>query len=366
MNLTTPREPLLQQLQFVTTVAPTRSPRAILCDVLISVEGKTVELTATDGEIHVRRQYTHDDVSGSGTAAIPAQTLLQSVRLIGDEMLTIEQVDQTHEIRSDRTFYKINGDDPEMFPLIPMVEDSEAIEISLAAFSDLCQRTMFAAAKDLGRYAFNGVLVEIDPESVTLVATDGRRLALAEMAGPTGISERRSAVVPQKGLLQLQRMVADEDAMLRIELTRSLAVFRMPDAMVMAQLVEGEFPDFRAVVPKEEDVPVSVALRRGELAAAIDRAAIMTSSEAPTLRLSFSEGQLTIEAKQEGKGETRSDMAVTYDGTPFEIRFNPTYLGEYLKTTPEDEVSFRFKDRASAGMFTASTNSRYVVMPITS
>lgn len=366
MNLTTPREPFLQHLQFASSVCPTRSMRPILADVFISVDGNQVELTATDGDISVRRRYTHAGVSGDGSACLPAGTLLQAVRSISDPELTISQVDQTHELKSERAYFKLNGDDPDLYPSIATIEEERGVEVSLSAFVDLCSRTMFAAAKDMGRYAFNGVLLELDPQEITLVATDGRRLALARLSQETGVTERRSAVVPLKGLSHLQRLVGDEDQVLQIVLRQSMVVFRLPGAEVMAQLVEGEFPDFRAVVPKPADIPKSVSVGRDELANAIHRALITAGDEGPVVRLGLAEGQLTVTSRQEGLGESRSDVPVDYDGEELEIRFNPHFLGEYLKTVGEESVSFRFRDRSSAGMLSANDQSLYVVMPITS
>ena len=172
MNLSTPREPFLQHLQLTTSVCPARSMRPLLTDVLISVDGSCVELTATDGDVSIRRRFTHEGVSGEGVAALPAGTLLQAVRSIGDAEITIVQSDQTHELKSERAYFKLNGDDPDLFPSIPTFEDDVGVELPLGVFVGLCARTMFAASKDMGRYAFNGVLLELDPEGISPGALD--------------------------------------------------------------------------------------------------------------------------------------------------------------------------------------------------
>jgi len=341
--------------------------RPLLTDVLISVDGNRVEFTATDGDISIRRRFSDENVSGEGTAALPAATLLQAVRSIDDAEITIVQVDQTHELKSERAYFKLNGDDPDMFPSIPTVEDEAGVELPLGEFVALCSRTMFAASKDMGRYAFNGVLLELDPEGITLVATDGRRLALATLPMATGVAERRSAVVPLKGLQQLQRLGAEDDKTpLQIVLRQSLVAFRTPNAEVLAQLVEGEFPDFRAVMPEDSSLPGQVSVARDELASAVSRAMITAGAESPMVRLELSEGQLAVMSRQEGLGESRSDVPVDYDGDEVEIRFNPAFISEYLKTMQEDALTLRFKDRSSAGVFSSGAVSRYVVMPITS
>jgi DNA polymerase-3 subunit beta len=288
------------------------------------------------------------------------------VRSIQADEVEIRPQGEVHEIVGGKALFRLNGDDPELFPTIPVLERERGVDVPLERFASLCNRTMFAAAKEMGRYAFNGVLLEIDPGEITLVATDGRRLSLARMEHQTGVGERLSVVVPLKGLLQVQRADAPEDATLRIEVRDSMAAFVLPEAEIVAQLVEGEFPDFRAVLPKETDVPQAVDLDRQELARAIQRASITAGDEGPSVELSFGKDSLKVLSRHEGVGESRSDMEVEYQGDDVDIRFNPGFLGEYLKTMPESRVTFRFKDRASAGLFQTSDDSLYVVMPITS
>jgi DNA polymerase-3 subunit beta len=282
------------------------------------------------------------------------------------ETIRIEQSESVHQISGDRAQFKLNGDDPDLFPAIPVVEQGQGAEVPLAGFLELCHRTMFAAAKEMGRYAFNGVLLELDAKEVTLVATDGRRLALARMTVDTGFEERVSVVVPLKGLVQLQRAQAEEGAVLRIEVRESLVAFVLPSVEIQAQLVEGEFPDFRGVLPKDGDVPEAAVISREELSRAVQRATITAGDEGPTVELGFGDGMLTVVSRQEGVGESRSEVEVSYEGEGADIRFNPAFLGEYLKALSEESVTFRFRDRASAGRFEASDSSVYVVMPITS
>ena len=132
------------------------------------------------------------------------------------------------------------------------------------------------------------------------------------------------------------------------------------------QLVEGEFPDFRAVLPKQKDMPREVLLDREELVLAIHRAAVTAGDQARSVELSFEQGKLRVSSRQEGVGESRSELGVSYEGDAVGIRFNPEFLGEYLRALPDPSVTFRFKDRASAGLFSAGEASLYVVMPITS
>jgi DNA polymerase-3 subunit beta len=367
MNLDTPRDPFLHHLQLAASFCPTRSPRPILQDVLVEVSGREVVLLATDGEISLRTRYTADGVAGDGRAALPAATLVSAVRALASETIRIEEAGALHEISGGAALFKLHGDDPELFPAIPTVDGGRAVSVPLQAFVDLCNRTMFAAAKDMGRYAFNGILLELDPSEVTLVATDGRRLALASMKFETGIAERCSAIVPAKALHLLQRAAADhggED--LRLDLREGQVTLALQGTEIVTQLLEGEFPDFRAVLPKEKDVPRRVEIDRAELAEAISRAAVTAGEQGRAVELRFDKGTLRVSSRHEGVGESRSELGVNYDGDAVGIRFNPEFLGEYLRTLPEASVTFRFKDRASAGTFSARDEALYVVMPITS
>jgi DNA polymerase III subunit beta len=366
MKLDTPREPFLQHLQLAASFCPARSPRPIVQDVLLEVLDGEVIMAATDAEVSVRTRYRADGVTGSGRAALPALTLLSAVRALSSDALHVTDSGVLHEISGGKSLFKLHGDDPELFPSIPSVDVSRAVRVPVAAFVDLCNRTMFAAARDMGRYAFNGVLLEIDPNEITLVATDGRRLAMARMECATGVSERRSSIVPVKGLIQLQRAAADGGEELAIDLRENQVAFRLSGSEIVAQLVEGEFPDFRAVLPKDKDMPRQVELDREELARAIHRASLTAGDQGRAIELSFDKGLLCVTSRQEGLGEARSEMGVAYDGDAIGIRFNPEFLGEYLKALEEETVTFRFKDRISAGEFSSSGNARYVVMPITS
>ena len=368
MKLVTPRERFLHHLQLAAAVCPTRSPRPILQDVLLTAGKGFVELLATDGEVSVRTRLEDEAIQGDGSIALPATTLLSAVRSMTGDQVKIEPKGSLHEISSASAVFKLNGDEPEMFPSVPALETSKGVDVPLPAFLDLCQRTMFAAAREMGRYAFNGVLVEVDPEEITLVATDGRRLALARMKCATGIAERQSRILPLKGLTQLHKAGADldDEAVLRIGMLENQVSFALPGTEIIAQLIEGEFPDFRAVLPKDKDVPKIVRMDTSELASAIRRAAVTAGEGARSIELAFENGSLRVCSRQEGVGEAKSEMAIEYEGEPVGIRFNPEFIGEYLRSLPEPQVAFRFKDRASAGFFTSKDESLYVVMPITS
>jgi DNA polymerase-3 subunit beta len=367
MKLVIPRELLLQRLQIAASVCPTRSPRPILSDVLLAADGHHLEITASDGEaVSVRLHVSDDTIGGDGRAALPAATLLSAVRSMDAEVVVIEAKGAAHEIKGGKALFKLNGDDPDLFPAFPEVKVEHGVAIPYGDFVGLCQRTMFAAAREMGRYAFNGVLLELDPSEVTLVATDGRRLSLARLDVTTGIAKRKSVVVPIKGLGQLQRVDAEPDQTLRIDVRDNVVAFALPDTEIVTQVVEGEFPDFRAVLPGDKDVPKNVLIDREQLANAIQRAMITAGTEGPSVELSLAPGTLSVLSRHDGVGESRSEVDVEYEGDAVGIRFNPTFLGEYLKTVTEGQVDFRFRDRASAGLFRASERSIYVVMPITS
>jgi DNA polymerase-3 subunit beta len=367
MKLVTPREAFLQHLQFAASVCPTRSTRPILMDVLVSVDGDHVQITATDGDVSVRRRYTADGVSGEGEAALPASTLLSAVRSMDSNEITIEQDDGVHVLTGGRVRFRLNGDDPTLFPSIPTLEPERGLEIPVSSFLHLCHRTMFSAAKEMGRYAFNGVLLEVTPEALTLVATDGRRLALARLEGTvTTMPEKVSVVVPVKGLTQIMRAQVEDDAMLRVEIREAMVAFSLPSVEIQAQLVEGEFPDYRAVIPKDGDIPKTVSIPREELGHAIQRASITAGDEGPAVALGFGENLLTVESRHDGVGDSRSEIEIAYEGEAVDLRFNPGFLSEYLKTLAEPMVTFRFRDRLSAGLFEVTQNSLYVIMPITS
>ena len=367
MKLRAPRDPFLQQLQLAAAFCPTRSPRPIFQDVLVHADEGVVTLTATDGEVSIRTCCRTEGISGQGSAAFPAATLVSAVRALPTEVVEITEQKVFHEVSGGSALFNLRCDDADQFPSIQGLEQpGTTVEVPAGVFLDLCSRTMFAAAKDMGRYAFHGVLLELDPKEITLVATDGRRLSMARLELPTGLQSRRSSIVPVRGLAQLQRAVLNREGPLSITARDDQVRFSVEDTDIVVQIVEGEFPDFRAVLPKKQDTPREVELDRQEFASAIQRAAVTAGDEARAVELRFDKGTLAVLSRQEGVGEARSEMGIAYEGDAVGIRFNPEFLGEYLKTLPEGAVKFRFKDRASAGLFCSSDDALYVVMPITS
>ena len=373
MQLDTLREPFLKHLQLAASFTPSRSPRPVLLDVVLDVTEGRMTLIASDGEISVSTSYQGDHVSGSGRAALPAQTLLSAVRAMPSEEIRIRDNGALHEISGGPAVFKLHGDDPSLFPSVlpelPPATDG-GVTVDLMAFLDLVDRTAFAAARDMGRYAFNGVLVELDQHAIVLVATDGRRLSLARMGCDTGLSERRSAIVPVRALSQLAKTVGEaageEVPKLRIDLRDDQVTFVIGATRVVAQLVEGDFPDYRAVLPLEKDTPNRARIHRQDLADAIQRAAVTAGDTGRSVEFTLEPGNLRVTSRHEGVGESKSDLEVEYDGASCAIRFNPDFLAEYLRSVPEDAVDFRFKDRSSAGILSSSKDTLYVVMPITS
>ncbi len=368
MQLNTPREAFLQRLQLAASFAPNRSPRPIFQDVLLEVDDGGVRLLATDGEVSCRTRLNVEGLSGSGRVALPAATLLSAVRALPSAELSIRESGNLHEISGESTTFKLHGEDADLFPAIPGLDagGKASVRVPLAAFLDLCDRASFAAARDMGRYAFHGVLLELGPEEIVIVSTDGRRLARASMRCSTGLTETCSSIVPVRGLDQLRRAASDASGELTIDVRDNQIGFGLAETEVIVLLVEGEFPDYRAVLPKESDTPCRAAIGRSAFVEAISRAAVTAGEEARAVELQFSAGRLAVCSRQDGLGECRSEIGVEYDGEEVKIRFNPEFLGDYLKTVSEDQVDFAFKNRASAGVFRGSGDSIYVVMPITS
>lgn len=367
MKLATPRESFLQHLQLVAPLSPLRTPRPIQKDVLVEGEGQQVRLTATDGDVTMRTSYEVEGVSAEGRAALPAATLLSAVRSLTAEDLSIEEKGTWHQLVGGSSSFRLNGDDPSNYPLLPTVETDVSVVVPLRRFLDACGRTMFAAAREMGRYAFNGVMLEMEGQQIVLVATDGRRLALSRLQMDKPVQQRVSGILPLKGLTQLHRAAGDsQESSLRIDLHENQVAFRLDRTEIVAQLVEGEFPDYRAVLPKEEDAPKRVVIPRADFTDAIKRAAVTAGEEVRAVELTFDQGTLTVSSRHEGVGESRSEVPVEYTGDMVSLRFNPDFLGEYLKTVPDETVTFRFRDHTSAGYMITEDESIYVLMPITS
>ena len=363
MKVVCDREKLREGLAVVNNVIPSKSTKPVLENVCLVATDDALELVGTDLECSVRFRIEDVEVIEPGPAVVPARVTLDFVRDLSGEKVELSTADGNCTIASGEDTCELVTIDPDEFPVISRFGQSETISMQGGIFARLVARTAFAAAREPGRYAMHGVLVEIEDGSLRMVATDGRRLALASHPIETRAGGPKPAIVPTKGVQLFCRVITDPLEQVELSFGENQVGLKTKNAEIFARLIDGEFPRYAAVIPKESNnlVEADAALLMKKLRLVAN----VTGSEARAVRLKLKKGELELFGQSVGRGEARARMDVEFPGEAAEIAFNPDYVVEGLKNCESNLVRLQFNEKTSPGKFTLGENYLYIVMPIT-
>jgi DNA polymerase-3 subunit beta len=363
------RDGLLAAFGMVSGVAPARSPKPILQNVKLVTdpeEGST--LMATDLEVGIRYKALGVKVEQSGSVILPTGKMGQILRTSSDGDLYVEVIDDQLVVRGTYSQFKLPAEDPNLFPEVPDFAAVSYHTIAAADLRRLIRRTMFATDVESTRYALGGVLVELTDESITMVGTDGRRLA--RMVAPAeaehgAVSPAGSPVIPVKALKLIERNLDDQDPPVHLAFQAGSAVLVRTDrAVIYSRLVEGRFPRYQDVFPAQVDV--RIPLEVGTLRLAVEQASIVTSEESRGVDFRFETGKLVLTSQAPDAGSSVVELPINYEGKTVEITFDPRYLVDALKTLDDGAVlTAELIDHKNAAVFKTEDQYTYVVMPLT-
>jgi DNA polymerase III subunit beta len=361
------RESLLSACQLVGAAVSSRDVKPILRNFKVIGEGDRCTLMGTDLEVGIRFDVQNLVIQEPGESILPAARLVAILREARDTRLSIEADTTVCVIRGASLEFEMPGEDPSQFPDIPTFNDEKYHEISAGSLREMIRRTIFATADETARYSMTGVLWELEGDVIRLVATDGRRLALAQgTATPQGghSTKGQAPVVPTKAMSLLERNLQVDEDPVKICLRPNEVLFRTGRATIYSRLVEGRFPDYKQVMPRKAvtKVPLSTA----PFQAAVRQAAVMTDEDSKRVTFRFANNQLTLEARGASAGRSKVELPIAFDAKPVEINFNPSYLVDMLKVLPADEeITLDLVDGASPALFRHGTAYSYLVMPLT-
>ncbi len=366
MNLTIAKEQLIAGLQAVQNVVSTRTTLPILSNVLLRAENDKLQLTATDLDVTVTCTV-EAKVRQPGASTVPVKRLFGIVRELSNLELDLETDEKNFcSIHSGASFYKINGLGADEFPPIQQFKDDKKVVLSQETVRSMMKKTSFAISTDESRYVLNGIFLSLKEHKMTMVATDGRRLALVDEDVDVPDSHQGECIVPAKAVNELNRLLSDKGEV-EIRYAENQASFNLKDEkgasiVIITKLIEGNYPNYRQVIPSE--MKERVALVREEFLHAMRRAEIMTSEKANSVKLAFTKNKLEITANSPEVGEARETLAVNYKGPDIAIAFNPKYLIDPLSTLGNDEVFLELIDELSPGVLKINGPFLYVVMPM--
>ena len=371
MEITVSRQDLVKELTATQSVVERKTTIPILSNFLIEAEGDRLNITATDLDQAIRTS-AEVKVKKPGSCTIPARKLYDYIKLLPDGEISIKLLENHWvQIRSGRSNTKMVGMARANYPQVPEFPTVAVTSIPLIALKTLIARTIFAISNEESRYTLNGALLVLKAESLAMVATDGHRLSFVEKTNENlvGISGEKRVLIPRKALQELQQLlnVSDADEIDFADDEHNL-FFRVGHRTLSSRKLSGQFPNFEAVMPR--DNTKFAVVRSSELASAIQRVAQLADERSGAIRLRLESNELKISSSSTESGESEDIIDTPYAGDPIMVGFNSGYILEFLKALGnEGEVRLEFKDSQTAGQMRpedpdAEYKYRYVLMPM--
>ena len=359
------QEKVLGALQAVAGIVERRHTLPILANVLIRKSGSQVELTTSDLEIQVRTTAELDGDSGNFATTVGARKLIDILRSMpADQTVSLSASQNKLTLQGGKSRFTLQTLPADDFPLVQEAADfGPMFSVPQKTLKALINQVHFAMAVHDIRYYLNGILFVAEGKSLTLVATDGHRLALAQATLDVEIP-KQEVILPRKTVLELQRLLRDEDSAIEMRFAGNQAKFVFSGMEFVTKLVEGKFPDYNRVIPKNHKN--AVTLGRAPLLASLQRTAIMTSDKFKGVRLNLEPGTLRVASNNAEQEEAVDELDIDYGGDSIEIGFNVTYLIDALSNMSQDMVKIDLADANSSALITIPDNAtfKYVVMPM--
>ncbi len=359
---------LLEELETTQGVVERKTTIPILSNLLCEAKGNRLTITATDLELSVRTSC-EAKVKKDGAGTIPAKKLLELVRLLPNEEIRFKLLENHWvHITCDRKNYKLVGMSKDNFPALPSFPHT-LVKIPAKLLAGLIGKTTFAISQEESRYTLNGALLVLKPASLTMVATDGHRLAIAETDHKfEGLSTETRVLIPKKAMNEVQRLASqsDDDGVVEFAQDESHLFFQFGRRLLTCRKLTGQFPNYEAVLPR--DVNKAVVIERGELQDALRRVSQLADQRSHAVKFVLASEGLEISSSSPEYGEAKEAIDKEFKGDPIAIGFNAQYLLDFLAAAPDGPISFELKDEQSAGQLRPlgdeNSRYRYVVMPM--
>ena len=355
------RSKFLESLKKVQNIVGTKGSMMIIQNVLLEAKDKQLSLTTTDLDISIR-SVVACEVEVEGSTTLPAKLLVNAISKAAEGVIEIDiDANDRAQISAGSALFKLSGMSVIDFPALPEGQNAFEYVVQQNILRDMLHKTAYAASQDDTRKTLKGVLMSFRDGKLTMVATDGRRLALAESDVDFPPDENRDIILPSKVVSELQRSLSN-DGEARIKIEKTQISFEMGGTRLYSKLLDEIYPNYRQVIPGE--MSERVVIDRQLLLSALDRVSVMSVDEANTARLTFDSNQLTVSSTATEAGSARDVVPVKYDGPHIDIVFNPNYVMDPLKAIDDDEVTIELNDGSSPALLKCSTPFLYVMMPL--
>lgn len=364
MKFSIPREELLKPLQITSSVVERRQTLPVLSNILIKAQKNNLILTGTDLEVEiVARLSLNDNIEGEVT--LPARKFLDICRALPDNANINIQVEENKAvIKSGRSRFSLATLPATEFPNIDPIESAYAFSISQKDLKSLIDQTQFSMAQQDVRYYLNGLMLELNNNSIRAVATDGHRLAICEKQAELQVKESKQVIIPRKGVTELSRLLEDSDSIVQIQVSENHIQADLGNVIFTSKLIDGKFPDYQQVIPANPTKIVTCG--RELLYQSFTRASVLSNEKYRGMRLQVSNNLLKATVHNPEQEEAEEELEVQYQGDDFEIGFNVSYFIDALAAIKEDTVEVKFTDANQSCLVNAKDNTacRYVIMPM--
>ena len=370
MKITIERGALLKSLNHVQSVVERRNTIPILSNVLIKAEKGQLSLTATDLDIEIV-EAIDADVAQPGATTASAHTLYDIVRKLPDGaevMLKLDDSGNFVSVISGRSSFRLQSLPQADFPELSAGSFSHIFRLESEALKGLIEKTQFAISTEETRYYLNGIFLHTHEEGGKLklrsVATDGHRLARAEVEAPAGSEGMPGIIIPRKTVSELQKLVDDPDVAVTTELSDTKIRFTIGSVVLTSKLIDGTFPDYQRVIPTGNDK--RLVIDRQSFAAAVDRVSTISSERGRAVKMSIADGQVTLAVNNPDSGSATEELAADYSSDPIEIGFNARYLLDVAAQLSGGNAEFMLADAGSPTLIhdTGDADTLYVLMPM--
>ena len=367
MKFTTDRETLLKPLLIVRGVLEQRQTLPVLSNILISARDGALAFTATDSEVELEARVAVDDWSG-GEITVPARKFIDICQALPGRAKVefgLDEGNRAH-IRSGRSRFMLTTIQSSDFPTTDEIVDESEFVIAQNELKRLIDLTQFAMARQDVRYYLNGLLLEVTPQQVKAVATDGHRLAVAQFDTVTGMEESKSIIVPRKGVIELARLLTAEDVELRVRVGTNAVQMVVDDVRFSSKLIDGRFPDYGRVIPDAERCDKRLSMDRESLRQCLVRTSVLSSDKHRTVRLTLGAGTLKVAANNPEQETAEDELEIEYAGENLDIGFNVSYVIDALATLPSETADIFLTDSSSSCLIQphGRSNCQFVVMPM--
>ena len=369
MELVVRKNDLLRELQLFQGIVERKNTIPILANVLMEAKGDEIKMLATDLEVGLRSRC-HAAVAKGGTLTLPAKKLYEIVKSFPETDVRIEEDKNGVKVAADRFDSRMQTQPAQDFPSVPEASGTTSAVLESASIRTMVAKTQFAITGEDTRYFLNGALFILQPELMTLVATDGHRLAHVSVPRPKGAGkgqkEEVRAILPRKTLWELGKLLAEGDTEVKYERGENHLFFQVGDRMLISRMIDGQFPAFERVIPKGNNRRIE--FERERLTNAVRRVALLSNERSKAVKFAIDNGKVEVTSSSPEFGEAREVLLVEYNGGAMQICFNAQYVLDFLNVVETDNVLLELKDEVSQAVMkpigAEGYDYTYVIMPM--